>query len=165
MSFVIAFALWAAMMQQDRRADSEVHLIPAGYSGDVTIVFNAPNGEPLDVEDGARLYRIPLTGILFTQLAINEGHSPEQRFFLVAPNGDRQLITDRPGGAADTPEQRANPAVGIFSQTRGHIQAGFTSCAIEYEQYFVGTRAQFLDLDDASTGRITKYLQDTFKCP
>ena len=70
MSFVIAFALWAAMMQQDRRADSEVHLIPAGYSSDVTIVFNAPNGEPLDVEDGARLYRIPLTGILFTQLAL-----------------------------------------------------------------------------------------------
>ena len=165
MPLVIAFALWAAMMQQDRRADSEVHLIPAGYSGDVTIVFNAPNGEPLDVEDGARLYRIPLTGILFTQLAINEGHSPEQRFFLVAPNGDRQLMTDRPGGAADTPEERANPTVGIFSQTRGHIQAGLTSCAIEYEQYFVGTRAQFLDRSDASTHRITKYLQDTFKCP
>lgn len=164
MAFVIAFALWAAMMQ-DRRADAEVHLIPAGYVGDVTIVFHAPNGEPLDVEDGARLYRIPLSGILFTQLALNEGHSPEQRFFLVAPNGDRQPITDLPGSVSDTPEERANPAVGIFSQTRGHIQAGLTTCAIEYEQYFVGTRAQWLDRSDASTGRITKYLQDTFKCP
>ncbi len=136
MPLVIAFALWAAMRQQDRRADSEVHLIQAGYVGDVTIVFNAPNGEPLDVEDGARLYRIPLPGILFTQLAINEGHSPEQRFFLVAPNRDRQLITDRPVDAADTPEERANPAVAIFSPTRGQIQAGLTSCAIDFEYSF-----------------------------
>jgi len=165
MSLVIAVALWAAMMQQDRRADSEVHLIPAGYSGEVTIVFHAQNGEPLDVEDGARLYRIPLGGILFTQLAPNEGHSPERRFFVVVPNGDRQPITEWSGSVPDTPEERANPAVGIFSQTRGQVQAGLTSCAIEFEQYFVGTRAQLLDRSDASSGRITKYLQDTFKCP
>jgi hypothetical protein len=165
MPLVIAFALWAAMMQQMQRADAEVHLIPAGYVGEVTIVFNAPNGEPLDIEDGARLYRIPLTGILFTQLAINEGHSPEQRFFLVAPNGDRQPITQLSGSVADLLEERANPTVGIFSQTRGQIQAGLTPCAIDFEQYFVGTRAQLLDRSDASSGRITKYLQDTFKCP
>jgi hypothetical protein len=106
-----------------------------------------------------------LTGILFTQLAINEGHSPEQRFFLVAPNGDRQPITQLSGSVADLLEERANPTVGIFSQTRGQIQAGLTPCAIDFEQYFVGTRAQLLDRSDASSGRTTKYLQDTFKCP
>lgn len=43
-------AFWAAVMQE--RADPEIHLIPAGYTGEVTIVFHALDGAPLDIEDG-----------------------------------------------------------------------------------------------------------------
>jgi hypothetical protein len=156
-------ALWAAMMQI--RAESEIHLIPAGYVGEVTIVFNAPDGQPFDVEDGARLYRIPTSGILFTQFPLNNGTSPDQRYFLVAPNGDRQpIVNSGEGTVQDTRENRAKLDVEIFSKTRGHIQAGLRPCAIEFEQYFVGTRAQLLDRRDADHWRITKYVQDTFKC-
>jgi hypothetical protein len=155
-------ALLAAMMQI--RAEPEIHLIPAGYVGDVTIVFNASDGQPFDVEDGARLYRIPTSGILFTQFPLNNGTSPDQRYFLVAPDGERQPIARSGASVDDTRENRAKPDVEIFSQTRGHIQAGPRSCPIEYEQYFVGTRAQFLDRSGTDHWRVTKFLQDTFKC-
>jgi hypothetical protein len=160
---VTIIALWAVMQV---RADPEIHLIPEGYTGEVTIVFNAPDGASFDVEDGARLYRIPVNGILFTQFPVNYGMDRSRKFFLVTPYGDRHEIHD-PGESTlrDTPENRANPRVEIFSSTRNFIQAGIRSCEIQYEQYFVGTRAQLLDRSDANLWRINKYVQDTFKCP
>ena len=49
------------------RADPEIHVIPSGYVGEVTIVFRAAKGEPAAREGDARLYRIPENGILLTQ--------------------------------------------------------------------------------------------------
>jgi hypothetical protein len=160
---VAIIALWAVMQG---RADPEIHLIPEGYTGEVTIVFNAPDGAPFDVEDGARLYRIPSSGILFTQFPLNYGMGPVRKCFLVAPNGDRREIHDSGESTLrDTPENRTNPRIEIFNSGRGFIQAGLRPCEIQYEQYFVGTRAQVLDRSDANLWRINKYLQDTFKCP
>jgi hypothetical protein len=107
-----------------------------------------------------------VNGILFTQFPSNYGMGPVRKFFVVAPNGDRREIHD-PGESTlrDTPENRANRQVEIFSSIRGHIQAGLRPCDIEFEQYFVGTRAQLLDRSDANLWRINKYVHDTFKCP
>ena len=166
MRFVLALVALSALMRQGF-ADPEIHLIPAGYTGEVTIVFHSVNGQPLDVEDGARLYRIPVTGILFTQLAPNEGMGPVRKFFLVSENGERKPITGYWASQVhDTPENRAHPEVEIFNPTRGQMQAAeHRPCPVEYEQYFVGTRAQLLDRSDAHGHRINKYLHDTFKCP
>ena len=164
MPLLIAIAFWIAVMQG--RADPEIHLIPAGYVGVVTIVFLAPDGGPPDIEGDARLYRIPLTGILFTQSLPNLGMNPVRRFFSIAPDGERHPITESGESTVpDTPENRAKPDVEIFNSSRGYIQAGLRPCDIQYEQYFVGTRAQLLDRSDAELWRINKYVQDTFKCP
>jgi hypothetical protein len=163
---LLALVALLAVMRQGT-ADPEIHLIPAGYAGEVTIVFHSVNGEPLDVEDGARVYRIPASGILFTQLSPNEGLSPAQKFFLVSGNGERRPITGYWASQVhDTPENRAHPDVEIFNPTRGYMQsAEHRPCPVEYEQYFVGTRAQLLDRGDDHRHRVYKYLHDTFKCP
>jgi hypothetical protein len=71
-----------------------------------------------------------------------------------------------PAGCAgeDTPANRTDPEVQVFNPIRGYIQAGLRPCDIEYEQYFVGTKAQLLDRSDANQSRVIKYVQDTFKC-
>ena len=76
-----------------------------------TIVFNAPNGEPLDVEDGARLYRIPLSGILFTQLALNAAWAGGTAAVIELARYFRRA--KRPAGAPDKSLARPVTKVGI----------------------------------------------------
>jgi|SRR5882672_8309693 len=148
------------------RAESEVHLIPAGYVGAVTIVFRALTGSPPVREGDARLYRIPQTGILLTQAEPNTEHSPAWKFFVVATTGERTPIARIWASTVpDTPENRANPAIEIFYPTRGRLQAGRLPCDVEYDQYFVGTRAQLLSRDRmGELRRVNEFLQQNFVC-
>jgi hypothetical protein len=57
-------------------------------------------------------------------------------------------------------ENRIHPDVEVFFPTKGVMQS--ERCNIEYDQYFIGTRAQFLD---ALPELASKRLEDTFKCP
>jgi hypothetical protein len=141
-------------------AHPEIHLIPVGYAGFVTIAFMTNIGQPGDFEGNARLYRIPAHGMLFTQSPPNHGSGPERQFFIVEPNGDRHPVKISISTLDDTPHNRAHPDIEIFALTRGSTQG--ERCSIEYDQYFVGTRAQYLDADSSE---VSKRLEDTFKCP
>src|SRR5262245_65840005 len=99
---------------QDARAEPELHLIPDGYVGWVTIAYRAPNGEAALYENGARLYRIPATGTLLTQADVNRGISPAWRFFFVTTDGTRIQIQNFWGPIQDTPENRADVRPGIY---------------------------------------------------
>ena len=59
-------------------------------------------------------------------------------------------------------ENRIHPDVEIFFPTKGVVQG--ERCNIEYDQYFVGTRAQFLDAA-ASLAVASKQLVNAFTCP
>ena len=148
------------------RADPEIHLIPADFVGEVTIVFRAANGEPIATEDDARLYKVPANGILLTQAMPNVGINPAWKFFRVAANGQRDPITHIwASTVADTAENRANPEVGIFYPHRGRLQAGQLPCDVEFDQYFVGTRSQLLTRNSAADRRrLSEYLQSSFLC-
>ena len=130
---------------QAGRAEAEVHLIPEGYVGLVTIVFGA-RMEKRQRENGARLYRIPKTGILLTQRDLNVGISPAWRFFFEAVDGTRMPIQLVWGSAVpDTAGNRTDPTVGVFLLGRISQQAGRAlQCAVTSDQYFVGTKAQLL---------------------
>ena len=156
MRILLAFFLAASQQM----AHPEVHLIPDGYAGYVTIAFMAADGAPGDFEGSARLYRIPADGMLITQSPPNHGLGPEREFFIVAPNGDRREVKISMASHDELLKTRARPDVEVFNPTRGHLQG--ERCNIEHDQYFVGTRAQFLD---AELGPVLQRLEATFTCP
>ena len=161
---VVLVAVTLAAQQQ--RAAPEIHLIPDGYVGLVTIAFRAANGTAPRREGEARVYEIPTTGILLTQEEPNVGLSPAWSFVIVSGTGTRTPVAGIwSASVPDTLENRASGAVEVFNLRRGRLQAGRLPCDVEYQQYFVGTRAQLLD-DDGMTElrRLQPYLQANFHC-
>jgi hypothetical protein len=47
--------------------EPETYLIPKGFRGRVSIIFNQKDGAPIRYENGRRIYEIPSNGILLTQ--------------------------------------------------------------------------------------------------
>ena len=115
------------------QAEPEIHLIPKGYVGWVTIAFRAANGEAPAYDDNAPLYRTPSSGTLITGATPNVGSSPPWRFFF-----------EDPGAPIVHFDMQSGEAVGISYMHRGSQQGGQVACNVEYDQYFVGTRAQLL---------------------
>ncbi len=73
------------------RPEKETYLIPEGYKGSVLVIFNQPDGEKPEYEKGRRIYRIPQTGILFTQLKDEQGLI-SQEYFYITPNKQRRKL-------------------------------------------------------------------------
>jgi hypothetical protein len=141
---MLTVALFGGSIQLPR-AEPEIHLIPKGYVGWVTIAFRGANGEAPAYEDDARVYRIPQGGVLITQAEPNVGSSPAWRFFVENPGWARTpIVLIWPTTVHDTEANRVDPSVGIFYIRRGRQQAGHVPCDVEYDQYFVGTKAQLL---------------------
>jgi hypothetical protein len=73
------------------RPEKELYLIPEGYVGRVIVIFNQTDGEKPEYENDRRVYRIPETGVLFTQLKDEQGII-NQEYYYVSPNGQRQKL-------------------------------------------------------------------------
>jgi len=131
---VTGLALWAG-----NGAEGEVHFIPESYVGRVVIVFNAPAGPPAEFDqEGRRIYRAPISGVILTRLASNVGDTNVERidFFAVDDSGAREEIPK--GWSSDDPEQRAKQKR-IFSGSAGVLDLNDINCRIEYLTYYVGT--------------------------
>jgi hypothetical protein len=62
--------------------DNETYILPNGYKGAVTVIFNREEGQKPKYEQGKRIYEIPSNGVLITQFSPNEGwHKPAQYFY------------------------------------------------------------------------------------
>jgi hypothetical protein len=132
-------------------AEPEIHLIPAGYMGNVYIFHNVADGEPLRREGRARVYEIPKDGILRSQSPENPGWGSPQ-YFYVTPDGKREkIVGDWPTTIHDTPENRADRTLGIYFPRTGSLMGlqvnadGSSStsdskCAVHFEEYYVGTK-------------------------
>ncbi len=140
-------------------AEPEIHLIPAGYMGNIYIFHNVPDGEPLKREGRARVYEIPKDGILRSQSPMNPGWSFTPQYFYVTPDGKREKIVGYwPTSIHDTPENRADKTMGIFFPRTGSLSGitlrddGTSSpqfpCAIQFEQYYVGTKLFLITSSD-----------------
>jgi hypothetical protein len=164
MGVIVLISIALTVLQT--RADPEIHLIPIGYTGQVTIAFGAANGDSAAWEGTARVYTIPENGILLTSSEPNVGSSPEWRFFQVRPDGERIAISRVWGGwVQDTPENRAHPGVEVFAIGAGRLQAGRIACDVQFLQYFVGTRLQLLTRDQqAERRRLSEFLAKNFAC-
>lgn len=141
-------------------AEPEIHLIPAGYMGNIYIFHNVPDGEPLKREGRARVYEIPKDGILRSQSPENPGWGSKPQYFYVTPDGKREEITGYwTSSIHNTPENRADKTLGIFFPRTGSLSGiqinkdGSTSvpehaCKISFEQYYVGTKLFLLTTPD-----------------
>jgi uncharacterized protein DUF6843 len=67
------------------------YLIPEGYRGNVMVVFNQKNGRDEEYEGRRRIYRIPLSGVLFTKFKDEEGFINEE-YFYVSRSGHRTKL-------------------------------------------------------------------------
>jgi len=67
------------------------YLIPEGYRGNVMVVFNQKDGQDEAYEGRRRIYRIPLTGVLFTKFKDEEGFINEE-YYYVSPSGHRTKL-------------------------------------------------------------------------
>jgi hypothetical protein len=133
-------------------ADPEIHLIPAGYMGNIYIFHNVPDGAPPKYEGRARVYEIPNDGILRSKTPLNEGWMFTPQYFYVTADGKREKITGYwPTSIHDTPENRADKTIGIFFPRMGGTISSFTlkpdgtsipefTCDIRYDEYYVGTK-------------------------
>ncbi len=61
-SFIISLLLFSC-----NNGDKEVVVLPENYKGYVVIIYNQENGDSAKYENGKRIYKIPLNGILKTQ--------------------------------------------------------------------------------------------------
>jgi hypothetical protein len=151
---------------QQPRAKAEIHLIPQGYVGWVTIAYRAPNGEAPAFEGDALLYRIPPSGVLITGAEPNVGSSPAWTFFVQGADQTRIPIrTIRTSTVHDTPENRADPDIGIFYMRRGYQRSGRMQCDVAFDQYFVGTKAQLLSSDELDLKAVGEYVAAHYRCP
>jgi hypothetical protein len=163
---VFVATLTSIAVLQLEHAQPEIHLVPAGYSGWVAIAFRAVNGEAPEHESNARLYRIPQRGVLLTQAQLNRGTSPAWKFFFESAAGTRtpiQLVSAGP--VRDTPDNRADPTIGVFGIGRGGAPGGKERCQVDFDVYFVGTRAQFLTHIGNRFQRVGRVLATEYVCP
>ena len=131
-----------------RKAEPEIHLIPAGYMGDVFILHNVRDGVPPKHEGAARVYEVPVSGVLRSQTPVPSGRwgPNEVQFFYVSEAGSRSpIVGDWNGSIHDTPENRADPSFGIYFRRFGKCSNGGQPCEAEFQQYYVGTKSFLLD--------------------
>ena len=118
-------------------------------------------------EGDARLYRIPKNGVLLTQAEPNHGTSPAWKFFIEGADSTRTLIQLVWGSAVpDTLNNRADPTIGIFGIGRGSAPGGAARCKVEFDMYFIGTKAQFLMQNLGNRfQRVGQVLATQYVCP
>lgn len=158
---VISLYLFSFANSYLTRPEKETYLIPEGYKGTVLVIFNQPNGEKPEYEDGRRIYRIPQTGVLFTQLKDEQGII-NQEYFYIAPSGKRQKL-----GVLDTrdfneewtteknPQEPPRDSLAVYNPgTMGTMGGSDDKNSKVFLQLSVGTYNDMKSLQDFSNDYI-----------
>lgn len=90
MSFAI-FYLAVLMFGGCKDPEPEDYLLPQGFKGRATIIFNQKSGTPARYEDGRRVYEIPTSGILLTQFKPEYGII-NRRYYYIDNSGKKTLL-------------------------------------------------------------------------
>jgi uncharacterized protein DUF6843 len=60
----------------------ETFFIPIGFEGRIDVIFNQPDAQPIPIENGRRVYKIPKDGILLTSSKIETGFIDQEYYYL-----------------------------------------------------------------------------------
>jgi hypothetical protein len=125
---VLAFAVLASAGCQSQVHPSR-YLLPEGYVGWVRIDFKVVDAQPVPVEGGYPLYKIPQSGILQTSSEFEYGMGPPDEYYYYSGDSRRQVKEKLKDGV----------------WTGEIIQRSFTSGGVEKPvmYFFVGTKEEF----------------------
>lgn len=75
----------------NQKPEPETYLIPKGFTGRATVIFNQKEGVPAKYENDRRVYEIPANGILLTQFKDEYGFVDHQ-YYYVDSSGNRAAL-------------------------------------------------------------------------
>ncbi|MGV8993658.1 MAG: DUF6843 domain-containing protein [Flavobacterium sp.] len=124
----------------------ERYLFPENFRGVVYVVFDQENGKEKEYEGIHRVYRIPESGILFTQFSKNEEVYSFQEFFFVDSSGERKELGELDNRHFNGPntinprttEPPRNSLVVFNERTTGRILASDGQNYYNYKALTVG---------------------------
>ncbi|RZF84824.1 hypothetical protein EXT46_03075 [Pseudoalteromonas sp. CO325X] len=124
-----------------KESEPTIYLIPEGYVGSLYIVFNAPNGQPPKYEGNSRVYHIPPSGVLVTQMDANEGWiaSDKIQFFSVSINGNRKPISEVSKSTPDNKRAVYFAGLGYSGPVYG--------CKVLNQNFIVGVKEERINED------------------
>ncbi|MEI2740443.1 MAG: hypothetical protein V9F01_16850 [Chitinophagaceae bacterium] len=124
----------------------ETFLISKDFRGKIHVHFNMSCGEKMEKENGRRVYKIPLNGILLSQFKDKQGYI-DQQYFLVDMNDRRTLLPNldvhdynEEWTTEKNPNEPSRDILGVF-------HAGRVSGEGSYE-FYVATYKQLRDSFD-----------------
>lgn len=122
------------------KPDAETFLIPEGYRGKAIVIFDQPEGQAPETESGRRLYRIPKSGVLFTQFK-SDPAIVDQEFDYVSSGGQRKklAVQDLPEGSNwQAPQKPGSDSIAVFGAGATRAISG-ASGTITFSEFSVGT--------------------------
>lgn len=133
-------------------AEREVVIVPNNYVGQIVIVYNQPNGAGPIYEDGKRIYKIPLNGILKTQFSPNPGWIGLPEFYYDKISSVNKIVYQP--NPRDLPINEIvahGGSAGSFRRTKGDIK---------FLCYYIGNKKQIDSTYQATqTLDINKFIQ------
>jgi hypothetical protein len=130
-----------------KKSEPVIYLIPEGYVGSFYIIFNAPNGLPPKYEGESRVYEIPPSGVLVTQMNANGGwiESSKMKYFYVNDTGDRTPINEASASTElNTSNSNAETTRTVYVGGLGQ-SAPIYGCTVINQNFTVGTDSEQID--------------------
>lgn len=122
----------------------ERFLIPDGYKGDVYVVYDVPDGEALNRTHWAVTYHIPKDGVLRVQEPMVRSWTRTEYDYQSDTGKLERIRNFWPTTIHPTPENLADDRhFGVFFPRTGKF-TNSTGCSIEYQLFYVGTKADLL---------------------
>lgn len=147
---LLSFLTVSACAEAPKR-EAETYLIEKDYVGPVYVVFGVSKGESGSRQNDIRIYRIPESGILLTQMSLNEGRiSPSNlRFFQVSESGEREEIQNYLIRLPDEKQDLEEGTTYVVGGGIGNISAlPNLDCTIHYVSYHVGSPQELFSHED-----------------
>lgn len=160
LTFLLAFMATACADSKNVR-EPEIYLLPQNYTGAVYVVFDVINGQVPEYNGDDRVYRIPESGVLLTQLPMNEGVIEEEKvkFFSISEEGKKTELTNHLYSTIhDNAQNRADKNTYLFGVGLGSLDLSDPHCTVFYRGFQVGTKSDIIDSDNYF--RLRPYLQN-----
>ncbi len=122
----------------------ERFIVPSDYKGDVYIIYDRVDGEPENGTRWAVTYHIPPDGILRTRAPMLRRWTRSEYYYQLQSDRLERIPNFWPSTIHLTQENLANDKdMGVYFPRTGRFTDS-AGCSIEYQQFYVGTKAHLL---------------------